>query len=653
VANEFVIRIRADDAATATVNKIKAALGKVTEPIEKSQKSMGRLGDVGQVGLDKLKKGLGGVAGAARKVVDRIVEIIPGLTAIGGAASLAGLSALAERFGSFGFGLNKTSKLLGMNAQDLAAWHVAAKRAGVSAEEFDSSMSSSQMAIRGAAYGADPHAMLMLQKMGVQIKRNNDGSIDYLTTQQRIMDALRRQPSVEGQRDAANSLGMGGLLPMIQNGTWDADKARAYKKGLVPTPDEIARAKTFWENVNDLKDSVSGLGNSIGSSLIPVLDPLVKSLSVWLDAHRVQIAEKLSDAVGKFVNWVASINWDGVTSKVTEFWDAIGGVQGVLIAVAAITLAGPLTGVLNLVSALARLTTAAIPEAVTGVAGLSVAGVGAMAALAVGAAFAIGKIKDSTEGGHFVGRNAGAPNQKGLRQEDTNAAWWAREVKAAKDFFSFSGGHFVSRGSTDAHGSTSGLAPLGIRNNNPLNMLDHDNEITYATPEQGIAAAAANLRKGYRGLTLAAIADKWTGGARTGNTPQQMANYVGLLSKGTGLSADQTPDLNSPAVVAALLKAQIRAENGQQPYTDAQINAGVGAAIGGGTGGGATAGVPTATNDGDRGTRLAALQSSAPQVNVTVHNALPGTTVEAKTPDGGYLPTKVNYALRGADGAAP
>ena len=54
MAQEFVIRIRADDAATATVNKIKAALSKVTEPIEKSQKSMSKLGDVGQGGLAQL-----------------------------------------------------------------------------------------------------------------------------------------------------------------------------------------------------------------------------------------------------------------------------------------------------------------------------------------------------------------------------------------------------------------------------------------------------------------------------------------------------------------------------------------------------------------------------------------------------------------------
>jgi hypothetical protein len=126
---------------------------------------------------------------------------------------------------------------------------------------------------------------------------------------------------------------------------------------------------------------------------------------------------------------------------------------------------------------------------------------------------------------------------------------------------------------------------------------------------------------------------------------------VGILSKGTGLDAGQTPDLNNPSVVAALIKSQIRAENGQQPYTDAQINAGVGAAA---TGAPATAAAPTSGGDeAGRADRLSAMQSSAPQITLNVHNALPGTTVEAKSADGGYLPTKVNYSLRGADGATP
>jgi hypothetical protein len=200
-------------------------------------------------------------------------------------------------------------------------------------------------------------------------------------------------------------------------------------------------------------------------------------------------------------------------------------------------------------------------------------------------------------------------------------------------------------GDTSAGG---GKLPLGIRSNNPLNILDRDkNERVYETPEAGIRAAAENLRRGYRGLSLAAIADKWTGGARTGNTPQQMANYVGLLSKGTGLSADQVPDLNNQAVVASLLAAQIRAENGQQPYSPDQINAGVAAALSGKQGGGLSLPPPPGGQDAMHASRLAEMQQQATKLHITFDNVPAGVRPEAKTQDGSYLPTRVNYRLDG------
>ena len=606
MAQEFVIRIRADDAATATVKKIQAALGKVTEPIDKVQRRVGKLGDLSKTNLGKIEKGFRTAATSASKLVDKIVEIVPGLAAIGGAASLAGLSALAVRFGSFGFTLNKTSKLLGMNAQDLAAWHVAARRAGVSAEEFDSAMNSSQMAIRGAANGADPHAMLLLQKMGVQIARNKDGTVDYYSTQMRLMKAIQEQHSVQAQREAAGTFGMGGLLPMIQQGTWDADKARAYRQGLVPTEAEIAQAKAFNEDISDLRASAEGLGNTIGSSLIPVLDPLVKGIAHWLDQNRAMIADKLAAAVQKFVEWISKINWDDVAEKAKSLWDDLGGVKGVLLAIAAIKFAGPIAGLASMAFNLGKIASFATNPFVAAITGGMIAEYSRQKAF--DSAIPAGPDHDQQVAEAMAG-GVVAPNVA-----QPPAGGWGKI------------GQLINRWT--ASGKT---APLGIRSNNPLNILDHNQERVYASPEEGIQAAAENLRRGYRGLTLAQIADKWTGGARTGNSPQQIANYVGLLAQGTGLHADQVPDLDNQSVVAGLLKAQIRAENGQQPYSDEQVNAGV------------DAGMPA--TPGAHSARVAQMQQAA--LHITFDNVPSGVRPEAKTQDGSYLPTKVNYRLDG------
>lgn len=639
MSQEFVIRIRADDAASATVKKIQAALGKVTEPVDKAQKRLSKLGDLGQSSLGKLEKGFRSAATSASKVVDKIVEIVPGLAAIGGAASLAGLSALAVRFGSFGFTLNKTSKLLGMNAQDLAAWHVAARRAGVSAEEFDSSMNASQMAIRGAANGADPHAMLLLQKMGVQIARNKDGTVDYYSTQMRLMKAIQGQRSVEAQREAAGTFGMGSLLPMIQQGTWSADKARAYRQGLVPTDAEIAQAKAFNEDISDLRASAEGLGNTIGSALIPVLDPVVKGIAQWLDKNRATIADKLAVAVQNFVTWISKINWDDVSEKAKALWDNLGGIKGVAIAIAAIKFSGPIAGVLNLTAALLRLTTSTVPAAVASLGTLGMAGVAAWGALKVAKMAGLPDVDDKqgiedVRNGDWLAASTHLPAGEFIRAMAARTSGRSDADIAAS----------LEAGENPANPSSSGgdkKTPLGIRSNNPLNVLNKGVERTYATPEEGIAAAVANLERGYRGLTLAQIQDKWTGGARTGNTPEQIANYTKIMSAATGLPSGAVPDLDDPRMVASLMAGMIHAENGRQPYAPAQMGAATVAGM-------QAAGVKpnsqapdTAAHDA----RVSQMQQAA--INVTFHNVPQGVRAEAQASDGRYLPTKVNYRLDG------
>ncbi|WP_420955213.1 hypothetical protein [Burkholderia gladioli] len=71
MAEEFVIRIRADDAATATIKKIQDALGKVTAPVEKAQKRFANVGSVGLRSFEKLAKGLDSAARAAHSLVTR------------------------------------------------------------------------------------------------------------------------------------------------------------------------------------------------------------------------------------------------------------------------------------------------------------------------------------------------------------------------------------------------------------------------------------------------------------------------------------------------------------------------------------------------------------------------------------------------------
>lgn len=133
-------------------------------------------------------------------------------------------------------------------------------------------------------------------------------------------------------------------------------------------------------------------------------------------------------------------------------------------------------------------------------------------------------------------------------------------------------------------------APRGIRNNNPLNIVRSDERwqgevnghdarfAAFATPEAGIRAGAKNLlayQKDHGLDTVSGIVSRWA--PATENDPD---SYIAAVSKALGVKPDDKLDLREGGVMSKLVAAMIHAENGQQPYSDAQIAAGVDAALG-------------------------------------------------------------------------
>lgn len=619
MATDLVYRISAIDNASKVAQRIQGSFSNIANPLGKLTRGLVDTGRRGTVALARVETGIRSIATVARTASDRIASIVPGLAAVTGLLSVAGVGALADRWANFGFSLQNTSRQLGISARSLQAWHYAAKRAGVTDAAFDQSMLSSQGTIRSAAFGADPQAMMLMNRLGVNISRTKSGDIDYQKTQQDLLTALSRIKNPAGQRTAADALGLGALLPMIQRGTFNADRRRNLANSYAPSPEALKRAQDFHDSMVDMGNSVSSLSNMIGDSLVPVLRPMVEQFTRWLDAHRVDIANRLTDTVQKFTNWITSVDWGEIYQKVNSVVDKFGGWGDVLATIVGIKFASVLAGWMRPLTELAGKLLAAkgaadALKATVGVAGAA-AGGGFLAA-AGGVLASAGRFLISPAG--IVGVTSLARLGGALYSPNLNTG----EQKTL-----------------DAIRAKGGGNTIGIRSNNPLNILKNNVERTYSTPEEGIADAVSLLRRKYRGLTLAQITDKWTGGARTGNSAAASRNYTSLISKASGINADQIPDLNDPFVVTGIIKGQIRAENGEQPYTDEQIASGVKAGISG-------ASAPPPSQQAANG--IASGNGQTPvQVHVNV-SAPPGTRVDASNADGSGVPTRVNYQMLGA-----
>jgi hypothetical protein len=132
------------------------------------------------------------------------------------------------------------------------------------------------------------------------------------------------------------------------------------------------------------------------------------------------------------------------------------------------------------------------------------------------------------------------------------------------------------------------MIPRGIRNNNPGNLrhggswqgmapaqTDPD-FIQFVSPEYGIRAMAGVLltySRKYNLNTVAKIINRWA-------PPSENDTQTYITSVCTWCSVGPGEVINIYTLMPKLIKAIIQHENGQQPYSDAQINQGI-ALIGG------------------------------------------------------------------------
>lgn len=126
--------------------------------------------------------------------------------------------------------------------------------------------------------------------------------------------------------------------------------------------------------------------------------------------------------------------------------------------------------------------------------------------------------------------------------------------------------------------------PRGVRLNNPGNIRlgetkwqgqafdQTDSEfISFTSPEYGIRAIAKILTTYYReGFdTIGQIVNRWAPPSENDTD-----SYVEAIAKSTGLNPNDVIDVQEE--MPKLVKAIIHQENGEQPYTDAQIATGIG-----------------------------------------------------------------------------
>ncbi|NWA24059.1 hypothetical protein HX866_04070 [Pseudomonas gingeri] len=352
---DFKIVISAVDKATATFRKVNDGVSRLTRPFEevgKSFKSLGR-----ELGFERIGKNLttiGREAGGAARSVGMIVAPMAALTGVG---TVAGIAALANNWANLGRSIDNSARGIGISTGQLQSFQGAAKMVGIDAGTTTASMDSLATTMQDAQWGRNQGALLMLNKLGIGLKKTKDGAWDVVGQYKAIANAVAGQKSPQVQALIANNLGLGGMLPFLREGAAGIEQYEdtVRRLGYVMSDSAVKQGKEFSKSLAGLNIAVDGTKNAIGDKLIPIMKPLIDQFTNWLATNRELIATNIADWAKGFATWINKIDWKEVGDGIINFGkgvgklvDWLGGWENAALLVVGVMNAGLIAGVISL-----------------------------------------------------------------------------------------------------------------------------------------------------------------------------------------------------------------------------------------------------------------------------------------------------------------
>lgn len=167
------------------------------------------------VGFAAAGEGLmGGLASGATVAAAAVGAAIGAVVGLG-----AAVYALGSKWAGVGAEIDRTSKTLGMSAENLQANRAAFERYGVSAEQTTSALQGFTSALYDMQVGRNNGALALFAQLGIKTKTTKDGLIDAQDALEQFEDALQRQKNPQAAGLAASMVGLSGALPAVRQGS--------------------------------------------------------------------------------------------------------------------------------------------------------------------------------------------------------------------------------------------------------------------------------------------------------------------------------------------------------------------------------------------------------------------------------------------------
>lgn len=214
-----------------------------------------------------------------------------------------------------------------------------------------------------------------MQQYGIQVHRLKNGSIDAGRALEDISRVAGGMHNAQYREKFLGVFGLQGMDALLGKGLPQlrAKLQEAQKRGGL-SDEQIQAGERYNTQLVQLALSAEKFKGVMAAGLAPSLERVVELVDRLTQKYGEQVASKIAEYVERIANWIDKTDWAKVARDVGEFVDRIGGVEGIAVALAAITFAGPISAAVTLAAALASVTLGVMKLSTVAVPALAKAG---------------------------------------------------------------------------------------------------------------------------------------------------------------------------------------------------------------------------------------------------------------------------------------
>jgi Phage tail lysozyme len=292
-SSNISVKIGFDDEALSRIPEARKQIDSLQSSSRKAAKGILGLNHTGDMG--KISKGMRGFARESYAAYESIGRITGPLGIITGAASVAGLGALAREWASFGNSLNNSSQRAGVSASRLSQFQVAAQLTGASAQTATAGMVGLSDAIFSAATGKNPQAIAAFNKLHIALRNSNGQLLTAAQLMPQVAHGLAGIKNPNLQSTLADTI-LGGsgdeLMPLFRQ--YDKTMAAAQNTGAGMTPQMVQDAVAANAAWTRFGQDFSGITNRIEDEWSGTTTKMLTATSNWIENNK-----QLSDSFAK------------------------------------------------------------------------------------------------------------------------------------------------------------------------------------------------------------------------------------------------------------------------------------------------------------------------------------------------------------------